>query len=195
MRCGQGNDVEDGSPSAGAPATAAAWHRPMSTTLSTGPQSHCVSVFTGSADEDPERERQLALGLLARRVDGLVVMPSPGDPSYLRPEIDLHTPIVAVDRPPRGITVDTVMTDNAQGARSAWEDAGLPADDLQVVDDLTSEAEIARGAACSVSSASGGFPLPGGRRASAARTLARGAPTIGASGCARRRRPARAHAR
>lgn len=82
-------------------------------------QRHRVSVFTGSTDEDPERERHVALGLLARRVDGLVLMLSPDDLSYLQPEIDLHTPIVAVDRPPHGISVDTVMADNAQGARDA----------------------------------------------------------------------------
>lgn len=141
-------------------------------------QQHRVSIFTGSTDEDPDRERQLALGLLARRVDGLVLMPSPGDLSYLQHEIDLGTPIVAVDRPPHGITVDTVMADSTQGARDAiahlidhghrrvavlthlgtlhtaaqriagarrrWEDAGLPANDLQVVDGLTTEAETAQ---------------------------------------------------
>ncbi|MGP9538061.1 LacI family DNA-binding transcriptional regulator [Brachybacterium sp. AOP43-C2-M15] len=82
-------------------------------------QRHRTSVFTGSTDEDPERERQHARGLLSRRVDGLVLMPSHGDLSYLQPEIDLDTPIVAVDRPPHGIEVDTVMADNAQGARDA----------------------------------------------------------------------------
>ena len=38
-----------------------------------------VAVFAGSVDEDPERERALALALVARRVDGLIIVPTGDD--------------------------------------------------------------------------------------------------------------------
>lgn len=80
-------------------------------------QRHGLSVYAASTDEDPARERQLARGLLERRVDGLILMPSPADLGFLRPELRLGTPVVAVDRPPHGIEVDTVASDNVRGAR------------------------------------------------------------------------------
>ena len=82
-------------------------------------QERRVSVFSSSTDEDADREHQRALTLLARRVDGLVLMPSSGDLSYLQHELDLGTPVIAVDRPPKGICIDTLMVDNESGARDA----------------------------------------------------------------------------
>lgn len=82
-------------------------------------QRHGLSVFTASTDEDPQRERQLGLGLLSRRVDGLILMSSRADLSYLQPELDRGTPIIAVDRPPLGIEVDTVVADSTTGSQDA----------------------------------------------------------------------------
>lgn len=82
-------------------------------------QKRRTNVLTVSTDEDADRERQLALTLLARRVDGLVLMPSTGDLSYLQHEIDLGTPVIAVDRPPVGISIDTLMVDNEIGAHDS----------------------------------------------------------------------------
>lgn len=82
-------------------------------------QERRVSVFSSSTDEDADHERQRALTLLARRVDGLVLMPSSGDLSYLQHELDLGTPVIAVDRPPKGICIDTLMVDNESGTRDA----------------------------------------------------------------------------
>jgi LacI family transcriptional regulator len=76
-------------------------------------------VLTGSSDERPEREQQLALAFCARRVDGLVLVPAAGDHSYLRPEIAAGTAVVLVDRPASGLDVDAVLVDNAGGTRSA----------------------------------------------------------------------------
>lgn len=80
--------------------------------------AHGVSVFAASTDEDAERERLLALTLVARRVDGLVLMPS-GDLSFLQHELDLGTPVIAVDRPPTGLSIDTMMVDNDGGAHAS----------------------------------------------------------------------------
>jgi LacI family transcriptional regulator len=80
-------------------------------------REHGHVLFTGSSDEDPARERELALAFCARRVDGLVIIPASDDHTYLLPEIAAGIATVFVDRPARRIEADTVLTDNAGGAR------------------------------------------------------------------------------
>jgi LacI family transcriptional regulator len=81
-------------------------------------RSHGYVLFTGSSDEDPAREREVALAFCARRVDGLIVVPASADHTYLRPEIAAGIATVFVDRPASLIDADTVLTDNAGGARA-----------------------------------------------------------------------------
>lgn len=78
-----------------------------------------VGVLAGSLDEDPVRERELAATLVARRVDGLIVVPAGRDHSYLRDEQEMGTAVVFVDRPPVLLPADSVMADNAEGAVAA----------------------------------------------------------------------------
>jgi LacI family transcriptional regulator len=78
-------------------------------------------LITGSCEEDPDRERELVLRLLRRSVDALLIVPAGGDHRYLRPEIGAGTPVVFLDRPPRGIEADAVLFDNVGGARAAVE--------------------------------------------------------------------------
>ncbi|WP_228561689.1 LacI family DNA-binding transcriptional regulator [Catenulispora rubra] len=79
-------------------------------------------LITASSEEDADRERKLLLELCERRVDGLLVVPAAdADHVYLRPEIERGTPIVFLDRPPRNLRADTVLIDNAAGARTAIE--------------------------------------------------------------------------
>ncbi len=78
-----------------------------------------VGVLAGSLDEDPVRERDLAATLVARRVDGLIVVPAGRDHSYLRDEQDMGTAVVFVDRPPVLLPADAVMADNVEGAMAA----------------------------------------------------------------------------
>jgi LacI family transcriptional regulator len=77
---------------------------------------HDALLITGSSDEDPERERTLALAFCARRVDGLIIIPASQDHAYLQPEMAAGCALVFVDRPPRLIEADTVLTDNKGGA-------------------------------------------------------------------------------
>jgi LacI family transcriptional regulator len=75
-------------------------------------------LITASAREDPEREYELATALLRRRVDALLMVPTGADHHYLlRRNGDDVT--VFLDRPPGGIDADTVIADNAGGARAA----------------------------------------------------------------------------
>src|SRR3954447_17964860 len=46
-------------------------------------RGHGVHVLTGSLDEDPERERDLARAFVQRQVDGLIVAPAGSDQRYL----------------------------------------------------------------------------------------------------------------
>jgi LacI family transcriptional regulator len=80
-------------------------------------------LITASSEEDAERERRLLLQMCERRVDGLLVVPagSTADHVYLRSEIEMGTPAVFLDRPPTNVRADTVLIDNAAGARSAIE--------------------------------------------------------------------------
>jgi LacI family transcriptional regulator len=75
-----------------------------------------VTVVAGSVDEDPVRERALVEEFIARRVDGLIVVPAAIDHSYLVSERRSGLPIVFVDRPPRNLDADAVVAANRDGA-------------------------------------------------------------------------------
>jgi LacI family transcriptional regulator, galactose operon repressor len=57
-------------------------------------------LYSGSTDSEPDREERLALSLCARRVDGLVIVPTAGDHRYLAAEIDAGVATVFALRPP-----------------------------------------------------------------------------------------------
>lgn len=74
-----------------------------------------VLVFAGSVDGDAQRELEL-VGAFTRRADALVLLPVSQDQGYLDRTLDPGTPVVFVDRPPRGYAADAVVTDNVEGA-------------------------------------------------------------------------------
>ena len=78
-----------------------------------------VALLAASLDEDPDRERTLVADLVARRVDGLVLMPATDRQDYLAAELRAGLPTVFVDRPPRGVDADSVLVNNAGGAAIA----------------------------------------------------------------------------
>jgi LacI family transcriptional regulator len=84
-------------------------------------RGHGTLTFVGSSDDDPERERELVEEFGARGVDGLVIVPCTGDQSYLQRERRSGAALVFVDRPPRFIDADAVVSDNAGGARAGVE--------------------------------------------------------------------------
>ncbi|WP_184847332.1 LacI family DNA-binding transcriptional regulator [Allocatelliglobosispora scoriae] len=86
---------------------------------------HETLLITASSEEDPAREQQLLRDLCARRVDGLLVVPTGADHAFLRPEVELGVPVVFLDRPATGLLADTVLLDNRGGARDGV--AGLVA--------------------------------------------------------------------
>jgi LacI family transcriptional regulator len=94
------------------------FYAPLARAVEEVAREHGALLINGSSAEDPERERELALSLCARRVDGLVIVPAGDDHRYLQPEMDAGVATVFVDRPPGGVEADVVLTDNAAGARA-----------------------------------------------------------------------------
>ncbi|HEY5159761.1 MAG TPA: LacI family DNA-binding transcriptional regulator, partial [Gaiellaceae bacterium] len=80
-----------------------------------------LMLVAGSSDEEPERERELALLLCERRVEGLFIVPAGTDHRYLLPELRLGMIAVFIDRPPGCIEADTVLLDNVGGTRKGVE--------------------------------------------------------------------------
>jgi LacI family transcriptional regulator len=77
---------------------------------------------------------------VSRRVSGLIVVPIGSDHRYLAREVRLGMAVVFVDRPPGHLRADSVLMDNAGGARTGVQHLiaaghrriGLLTDDLDV---------------------------------------------------------------
>jgi LacI family transcriptional regulator len=80
---------------------------------------HGTLVFAGSAEENAERERELLLAFVSRRVDGLIVIPVGDDQTLMLRERRFGRPIVFIDRVGSVADADTVTADNRGGARAA----------------------------------------------------------------------------
>lgn len=76
-------------------------------------------LVAASSDEDPDKEREVVEMLLARRVDGLLLVPSRGDHRWLTEEMRRGVHVVSLDRPCDTLETDTVVFDNAGGAMMA----------------------------------------------------------------------------
>jgi LacI family transcriptional regulator len=76
-------------------------------------------LYSGSTDSEPAREEQLALAMCARRVDGLIISPTPGSHDYLVSEIEAGVATVFVLRPPELVRADAVLPDERGAARAA----------------------------------------------------------------------------
>lgn len=77
-------------------------------------------MVSASAEGDPSREAELVTALLARQVDGLVVVPATRGGAAERHQT-WGTPVVYVDRPGSGAGADSILSDNVGGIRSAVE--------------------------------------------------------------------------
>lgn len=80
----------------------------------------CV-VLIGSSNDSLRREREVVSAFLARRVDGLIVVPVAGSHRFLRDQQALGLKVVCADRPADNLAADTVLVDNRRGAREAVE--------------------------------------------------------------------------
>ena len=76
---------------------------------------HDCDVLAASGTDDPERQREVVERLIARRVEGLIIMPTGNDQSYLQSEQMSGTAIVFLDQPPAFLAADSVLADNRSG--------------------------------------------------------------------------------
>lgn len=74
-----------------------------------------------AGDRNRAREREVVSELLRRRVDGVLVVPGVDDADGLYADLAARTPVVFVDRLPRGVQGDVVLVDNTAGARRGTE--------------------------------------------------------------------------
>ena len=81
-------------------------------------RSEGYSVLLANSSEDLEQERSAVLGLLGRRVDGLIIAPTDGDHSYLN-ALPPRFPLVAINRAITARECGAVLTDNKGGAELA----------------------------------------------------------------------------
>jgi len=77
-----------------------------------------LQLMSASHRDDADRQRAIVQALVERRMDALVVIPAPGDASYLNDEIAHGLVVVSLDRPLEGTSVDTVTVDNEAGAHA-----------------------------------------------------------------------------
>jgi LacI family transcriptional regulator len=73
-------------------------------------------VLVASTHRDDAREREVVRRMLDRRVAGLLLAPTGGDHSWLRPD---RTPLVLIDRAAPGVSADLVDIDDRQAADDA----------------------------------------------------------------------------
>lgn len=101
------------------------WGDPDSAAVYQGLESIALEqgylLYSGSTDSDPGREEQLSLAMCARRVDGLIIVPTRGSHEYLVSEIEAGVATVFVLRPPELVRADTVLPDERGGAHAAIE--------------------------------------------------------------------------
>ena len=84
-------------------------------------REHGYSVIITTSDEDPETEYDEADGMLQRHVDGLLVIPCKFRQTRITRALVGKTPVVAFDRPVPDASIDTVLVQNALGARRMVE--------------------------------------------------------------------------
>ena len=76
-------------------------------------------LVAASSDEDPDTERKVVEMLLARRIDGLLLVPAAGDHGWLAEEMRHGVRVVFLDRPSDSLDADSVVFDNTGGAMLA----------------------------------------------------------------------------
>jgi LacI family transcriptional regulator len=87
-------------------------------------RQHGYLLYSGSTSSNADREERLALAMCSRRVDGLIIIPTPGAHEYLVSEIEAGVATVFVLRPPElvradSVLADTVLPDEPGAARAA----------------------------------------------------------------------------
>lgn len=81
--------------------------------------SRDLQLVVASHHDDEVAQRAITRALVDRRVDALLLVPAPGEASYLQADIDHGLVVVSLDRPVLGVAVDTVIVDNRTASADA----------------------------------------------------------------------------
>ncbi|MGD0066586.1 MAG: LacI family DNA-binding transcriptional regulator, partial [Streptosporangiaceae bacterium] len=90
----------------------------MTSSIETDLMGRGMAVVVTSLGHGPDRERYVLEALLRRQISGLIVACVSADQSYLAPWQE-RTPMVFLDRAPRGLAGVFVIEDDLGGAREA----------------------------------------------------------------------------
>jgi len=89
--------------------------------ISSVAKQHGYSVILTTSDEEHETEQRQTNLMVRRRIDGMVIIPAPGDDKYLRSEMYSRVHIVTLDRPLADPRFDSVLVNNSAGTKMAVE--------------------------------------------------------------------------
>ncbi len=79
-------------------------------------KEHSYSTVITTSDDDSDTLSIEAKRMLRRHIEGLIIVPAPGKAQLRDPEFQ-RTPIVALDRPIKGSSFDSVVVQNRRGTR------------------------------------------------------------------------------
>lgn len=82
-------------------------------------QAADYTLLLGNSDENVAREQICLTTLRAEGVAGIIFSPTTDDATEYRRILDIKAPVVAIDRAPIGLPIDTITVANAEGARAA----------------------------------------------------------------------------
>jgi Periplasmic binding proteins and sugar binding domain of LacI family len=77
------------------------------------------AVLASNLVQEPGCEHQVVANLILRRVNGLLIVPTSYDQSYLQPLQRSGTPVVFLDRQPIPLSADSVVSDCEAGSYAA----------------------------------------------------------------------------
>jgi LacI family transcriptional regulator len=96
---------------------------PLIASLTVGVEQTCAEngarIVLASSNGDPATEGDLIADLVARGVDGLIVVPAGDDHTHLNVGQRSGVPLVLARCPPAGVVADCVVVDEARGAYRA----------------------------------------------------------------------------
>lgn len=94
---------------------------PFFTTLARGIEDAAhkqgYTLLLGNTDESLDKEQHYLDALISRRVDGLLLSPSPGETHHIEQVQRRDIPIVLIDRRLKDVATDIVRGDSFEGAR------------------------------------------------------------------------------
>ncbi len=74
-------------------------------------------ILSASTRDRSDREAEIVMAMVERRVMALLVVPTAVDQSYLAAIVAAGTPVVCIDRPAVGADIDSVVADDFGGVR------------------------------------------------------------------------------